>query len=135
MFYKSLVATTLMVAFAGAANAEWTVASQENDNIVMVDQQVGVSLVVAEVGSTAEASVKEVAVASAQQMGCSAPGEMDLAGIKGQMFECQAQNQFVFIFDDEDGKINMFTGVCDSNEKCEYVGQQIGRIILAARED
>lgn len=132
MFKKSLVAGALLASLIGAANAEWAVVSQEDQSVVMADQAVGVSLVIAEVGASSDAPVAEVAKESSKSMGCNDVSTLNLGGYDGYYFECPASNQFVFLFDAE-GTTNMFTGVCDSDDKCEYVGEQIGRVILAAK--
>lgn len=132
MFKKSLVAGALLASLIGAANAEWAVVSQEDNSVVMADQAVGVSLVIAEVDASSDAPVAEVAKASSQNMGCNEASTLNLGGYDGYYFECPASNQFVFLFDAE-GTTNMFTGVCDSDDKCKYVGEQIGRVILAAK--
>lgn len=130
MFKKLFLAAAVSALTMTSAMAEWQVVSEDENQVVVQEPSLNVALSIAKAGKSGEAQMDQVANAAAQNLGCKSVQPMELLGVNGYALDECPNNLFVFVADD--GKdIGVISAVCDTEEKCNAVGQFIGQAFAA----
>ena len=118
------------LAFTGLSQSyvDWDVMSEDDGNIIMMDDLLGITLTVNEFEKIEDKSLEKITNEIIEHSKCKNPKPLALGPYQGTSLECDNDKKFAFVYNTE--KIaHVFVAECQTKSKCSYVGEQIEKIL------